>query len=216
MAATTTSAQSGDVPSPGLRRRVDDAWLVERLVLLLRRNEALEDFASLVAHELKGSLLAAASGDPDGVGRALDLIDELLDAARSEGADGWAETRRGLADAIGDLPLRPSAVEADVRPAFPLPQPLLRVVLRNLIANAVAAGASTVRVTSRPGGTSWRLTVEDDGAGFGARSLGRPGGNGIGLALCRRIVERRGGSIELGDSSLGGARASLTLPGPGG
>lgn len=215
MAATITTTRPRHEPALGLRRRVDDAWLAERVALLVRRNEALDDFASLVAHELKALLLAAASGGPDGVGRALDLIDDLLDAARSEGADGWAETRRGLDDAIGDLPVRPSAVESDVPPAFPLPQPLLRVVLRNLIANAVAAGASTVRVISRPGGTSWRLTVEDDGAGFGAGSLVRPGGNGIGLTLCRRIVERRGGSLELGQSSLGGARASLALPGTG-
>jgi signal transduction histidine kinase len=199
----------------GLRRQVDDAWLAERVALLARRNEALDDFASLVAHELKSPLLAAAAVDPDGVGRALDLIDDLLDAARSEGAEGWAETRRGLDDALRDLPEPPPTIESDVPPAFPLPQPLLRIVLRNLIANAIAAGASMVKVTSRPEGPSWRLTVEDDGAGFGARSLGRPGGNGIGLALCRRIVERRDGSLELGDSSLGGARASLSLPVPG-
>jgi signal transduction histidine kinase len=212
---TVMTPRPGHQPVLGMRRRVDDAWLAERVALLLRRNEALDDFASLVAHELKAPLLAAASADPDGVGRALDLIDDLLDAARSEGADGWAETRRGLDDALRDLPELPSAVECDVPSAFPLPQPLLRVVLRNLIANAVAAGASTVRVNSGPGGPSWRLTVEDNGAGVGARSLGRPGGNGIGLALCRRIVERRGGSLELGDSSLGGARASLALPGAG-
>jgi signal transduction histidine kinase len=214
MAATITTAQPGHGPALGLRRRVDDAQLVERLALLVRRNEALDDFASLVAHELKGSLLAAALGDPDGVGRALDLIDELLDAARSEGTDGWAETRRGLDDALRDLPEPPWGIEPDVQSAFPLPQPLLRVVLRNLISNAAAAGASTVMVSSGPEGPSWRLTVEDDGAGFGARSPGRSDGNGIGLALCRRIVERRGGTLELGESSLGGARATITLPGP--
>ena len=212
---TVTMARPRRQSVPGLRRRVDDAWLAERVMWLARRNEALDDFASLVAHELKGTLLAAASADPDGVGHALGLVDDLLDAARSEGADGWAETRRGLDDALRDLPERPSAIETDVPPTFPLPQPLLRVVLRNLIANAVTAGASTVRVTSGPDEPSWRLTVEDDGAGFGARSPGHPGGNGVGLALCRRIAERRGGSLELGDSSLGGARASLTLPGPG-
>jgi signal transduction histidine kinase len=207
------TARPRHVPAIGLRRRVDDAWLAERLALLVRRNEALDDFASLVAHELKGSLLAAASGDPGGVRRALDLIDELLDAARSEGADGWADARRGLDDALRDLAERPAAVDSELAPTFPLPQPLLRVVLRNLIANAIAAGARTVRVTSRPTGSSWSLTVEDDGTGFGAGSLRGPGGNGVGLALCRRIVERRGGSLDLGESPLGGAGVTITLPG---
>jgi signal transduction histidine kinase len=207
------TAQPRHVGALGLRRRVDDAVLAERVALLVRRNEALDDFASLVAHELKGSLLPAASADPDGIGRAIDLIDDLLDAARSEGAEGWAKPHRGLDDALRDLRERPSSIQSELPPAFPLPQPVLRVVLRNLIANAVDAGARTVRVMSRAG-ASWWLTVEDDGAGFGGGSLGRPGGHGIGLALCRRIVERRGGTLELGESSMGGARATITLPGP--
>jgi signal transduction histidine kinase len=177
------TAQPRHVGALGLRRRVDEAVLAERVALLVRRNEALDDFASLVAHELKGSLLPAASADPDGIGRAIDLIDDLLDAARSEGAEGWAKPHRGLDDALRDLRERPSSIQSE------LP------------------------VMSRAG-ASWWLTVEDDGAGFGGGSLGRPGGHGIGLALCRRIVERRGGTLELGESSMGGARATITLPGP--
>jgi signal transduction histidine kinase len=215
---TTTVATARGVhgTAPAQRRRVDEAWLADRLALFARRNEALDDFASLIAHELRGTLLAAASRDPEGVGRALELIDELLDAARSEGAEeGWAETREGLAEALRDLRGSPPAIESHLEAAFPLPLPLLRIVLRNLIANAVAASASTVRLTSRPSRKSWRLTVEDDGAGFGAPERARGGGNGIGLALCRRIIERRGGSLELGESSLGGARVSVSLPGSG-
>lgn len=126
----------------------------------MRRNEALDDFASIVAHELKGSLLAAASGDPDGVGRALDLVDDLLDPARSEGADGWAESRRGLDDALRDLPEPPSAIESDVPPAFPLPQPLL------------ASSPEADRERGRGGRehgqgdvTTWRAILEADGRG---------------------------------------------------
>lgn len=198
----------------GAGRRVDQDRLAEWIGVLVRRNQALDDFASLVAHELKDILFAAAtSSDRGAIVRALDLVDELLEAARTDGAAGWAEARRSLNDALQDLAVRPASVESQLPSAFPLPQTLLRVVLRNVIANSVAAGARTVRVTSRSSGPAWTLTVDDDGAGLGAAPAGHSAGNGIGLALCRRIAERRGGSLELGDSPLGGARVTLTVPG---
>jgi signal transduction histidine kinase len=198
--------------SPLARRRLADEELARRLVSLIRRNEALDDFASLVAHELKGSLLTASS-DGDAVARALALVDELLAVARTEGEPAWADARRSLDEAVGEMPERPATLEVSLPPAFPLPNVLLSVVLRNLIANAVTAGARTVRVTSGTRDDAWTLVVEDDGVGFGAPVEHRSGGNGIGLQLCRRIAERRGGGLELGASELGGARIAVRIPG---
>src|SRR6478672_11450196 len=61
--------------------RHDYQRLVEQLA---RRNEALEDFAALVAHELKTPLHAALLADDPSrlVDEALDLVDELLEAAQ--------------------------------------------------------------------------------------------------------------------------------------
>jgi signal transduction histidine kinase len=184
--------------------------LAERVAALLRRNEALDDFATLVAHELKASL--TASSNSSSLGPAVDLVDELLSVARSDDAQGWADVRRSLDEALSDIPERPAALQSSLPAGFPLPHALLRVTLRNLIANAVAAHARTVRIESGPTEDGWTLTVDDDGIGLGGSVERRAPGNGVGLGLCRRIAERRGGSLELEASELGGARATIAIP----
>ena len=72
-----------------------------------------------------------------------------------------------------------------------------------------------------------RMVVEDDGPGvppdqrdlvferFGRMEEARSrdhGGAGLGLPLASRIVARHGGTLELDDSELGGARFVVTLP----
>jgi signal transduction histidine kinase len=185
--------------------------LAERVAALLRRNEALDDFATLVAHELKASLLTASS-NPSSLGPAVELVDELLSVARSDDAQGWADVRCSLDEALSDIPERPAALQSSLPAGFPLPHALLRVTLRNLIANAVAAHARTVRIESGPTEDGWTLTVDDDGIGLGGSVERRAPGNGVGLGLCRRIAERRGGSLELEASELGGARATIAIP----
>jgi signal transduction histidine kinase len=195
-----------------VRTRVDEDALAERIVALARLNEALDDFAALVAHELSNALLAAS--DRADVRRAMDLVDELLEVARGEGEERWAAVGAALDQALGDVGERPASVIASLPDAFPLARTLLRVVLRNLIANATAAGARTVRVTAERSGDRWTLAVDDDGLGLRIGTMTpRPGANGIGLALCRRIAERHGGSLGLGDSTLGGASVTLTVRG---
>jgi signal transduction histidine kinase len=79
---------------------------------------------------------------------------------------------------------------------------LLRTVLRNLVVNAVEAGASRVEVFARPEGA---ICVRDDGPGvspalaakiFGAYS-GKFGGAGLALPLCRQILRQHGGELWL-------------------
>ena len=116
----------------------------------------------------------------------------------------------------------------------------LRQLLQNLIGNALKfhrpGVAPVVKVRSRllegsspgaasGGGPRCEIIVEDNGTGFDEKYLGRLfvmfqrlhrpeqyEGTGIGLAVCRRIVERHGGSIVAHSQPGQGASFTVTLP----
>ena len=74
-----------------------------------------------------------------------------------------------------------------------------------------------------------RLTVTDDGPGvdpvdlpfvfdrfYRAQAARGTAGAGLGLAICRALVEAQGGSITAGEVPGGGARFTVLLPSAGG
>jgi signal transduction histidine kinase len=198
-----------------LRAAPDD--IVERLTdatsVLARRNAALEDFAALVAHELKTPLQAAlVTDDPtDEIHHALELVDSLLQAARREGAGpALASPAAVLDEVVSDLDPQGLHVVAELPGSFPLPEDALRVILRNLVRNAVAAGAHEVRVSADECSGRWMLAVDDDGVGLDDAEGYSPG-SGVGLSLSRRLADRFGGVLELVPRAEGGTRARLEL-----
>ncbi len=192
-----------------LRENVEER-LARTAIQLARRNEALEDFAALVAHELKTPLHAALLADDPSkfVEDALLLVDALLDAAQNEPDETtFSSAAESLDQAVEDLRAE-IEVTADLATTLPLPQEQLRVILRNLLSNAVSAGAHHVHVAATRGPHAWRLLVDDDGAGL-AEEDRYASGSGLGLALSRRIAARFGGGLELAPLRSGGTRATL-------
>ncbi|WP_431877786.1 sensor histidine kinase [Amycolatopsis sacchari] len=117
---------------------------------------------------------------------------------------------------VGELP----TVRAEV--------PLLTAVFQNLLGNALKFhGDNTphVTVTAERDGDFWRFCVQDNGIGIDPEYAERifvifqrlhakadyPG-TGIGLAMCRKIVEHHGGTIWLDTTVQTGARFCFTLP----
>jgi signal transduction histidine kinase len=201
------------MPSIALR---EEGLLVDELAGLARAYAESQAFVSLLAHELRTRLKVTewalcCSGEA-GLGtarentrNAQELVETLLELARGqagEPADAGAALCRVLHDLRADLERLEIEIVAGALPRLPLPQALLETVLRNLLSNAIEAGASRVEVYARPDGT---ICVRDDGPGvppeqatriFGACS-GKLGGAGLGLTLCREILRRRGGDIWL-------------------
>jgi signal transduction histidine kinase len=197
--------------TPILRRLAADEQLTRTAMQLARRNEALEDFAALVAHELKTPLHAAlVAEDPFGpVEDALALVETVLQAAHDEpGGHALASVAEVLEQAVEDLRAE-VAIDTELATTLPLPPEPLRVILRNLLSNAVAAGAHSVHVTAeRSSSSSYRLLVDDDGRGL--LDVDRyASGSGLGLSLIRRIASRFGGRLELAPHPSGGTRATL-------
>jgi signal transduction histidine kinase/DNA-binding response OmpR family regulator len=99
----------------------------------------------------------------------------------------------------------------------------LLILLDNAIKYAPRNGLVRLSVSMLPHASHAAIHIEDNGPGippgqrpdvfepFVRGKTDQPG-LGLGLALCRRIVEQHGGTITVGDSQLGGACFTLELP----
>jgi two-component system sensor histidine kinase KdpD len=164
------------------------------------------------------------------------LVHNLLDMSRIEaGALDPRLVESTVAEVVGPVVRRARAasrqrVDVDVPEELPpvLVDPVrLDQVLTNLLDNARGyAAASPVQVVARRAGDSVELRVVDHGPGIpgperervfdqfyrlkgGGR---RPEGTGMGLAICRGIVEAHGGTLRVETTPGGGATFVLTLP----
>jgi light-regulated signal transduction histidine kinase (bacteriophytochrome) len=180
----------------------------------------------------------------DGAKRMQVLINDLLTFSRvGRLGTAQAEVDLGVALDAGLANLATAIEEADaeiVRPAQPLPQvvgdpTLLTMLWQNLIGNAVKFRHKDRRprvvigCERRTGDTAdeWLLSVSDNGIGVGEefaekvfvifqRLHGREvySGTGVGLALCKKIIEQHGGAIWVDTSYTDGTRLQFTLPIP--
>lgn len=124
-----------------------------------------------------------------------------------------------------------------VEPALPTDLPavnadavLIEQVLINLIRNAADELLARPTPGQRPhirisavlvGQRFMRVDVDDNGPGLQGRGIEqlttafystKPEGMGMGLAICRSVIEAHHGGMEAGLSDLGGARLSFTVP----
>jgi PAS domain S-box-containing protein len=129
----------------------------------------------------------------------------------------FARLEHGAIDLQAQLDPEPFVVAAD-----PVQ---LRQVLGNLLANAIQAMGNEghIRIKAIRSGNADTIVVEDDGSGIPAEVreqifeplvTSKPKGTGLGLTICRQILERHGGSIELLSTDKPGAAFQICLPSP--
>ena len=174
----------------------------------------------------------------DGAKRMDQMLVALLDYSRI-GRKGAAmavmDSREALDEAL--LFLRPAIAEAGAQiqidgtwPHLVTSRDELTRLFQNLIGNAVKYRAEgqvpKIAVTAEPVGNDWRVTVRDNGIGIAPGQIGRLfqvfqrlqartkyEGVGVGLALCRKIVEHHGGRIWAESAGDGrGCVFTFTLP----
>ncbi|WP_437568901.1 sensor histidine kinase [Sorangium sp. So ce542] len=166
---------------------------------------------------------------------------DLAEFLREQGERFAAVEEAGREHASDEALLGRVDLEFDV-PAAPMPAALDREMLRRALGNIVrnaaqalrdaqraAPGAAArpgalwgrVRVSARSEGQSHLIAIDDDGPGidpavrdsvFDPYVTTRYDGTGLGLSIVKKIVVDHGGTIDVLDSPLGGARFVIRLP----
>lgn len=114
------------------------------------------------------------------------------------------------------------ASEMPTRPGVFDPAQIEQVLI-NLVKNAREAGASSesVSLTVEPHARGWRIQVLDRGLGMSEEVLRnallpfystKPAGAGLGLTVCREVIEAHGGRISLANRAGGGLAVTLWIP----
>jgi light-regulated signal transduction histidine kinase (bacteriophytochrome) len=154
----------------------------------------------------------------EGTRRMQNLINDLLSLSRvgSRGRDlAPTDCNEALKESLANLQaaLQESGAEVthDPLPTVLADKPQLTQLFQNLVGNALkfhAGEAPKIHISCQPNGKECTIAVSDNGIGIDPRHADRIfqvfqrlhdrekyAGTGIGLAICKKIVERHGGRI---------------------
>jgi len=224
---TLVDLMSRWVSSELQRRRVNDE--------LQQKNEQLEQFASIVSHDLRNPLNVAQGraelaseecssehldqvkqahdrmetliGDLLRLSRAGDEIDELEPIDPSVFVETWWK----------NVNTRAATLHVDVERRIRADPGRLQQLFENLFRNSVEHGGDDVTVTL--GELADGFYVEDDGCGISPENRDdvweagystADGGTGIGLRIVEQVVDAHGWEIDVTEGSKGGARFEIT------
>ncbi len=223
----------------GVTRNVTDR--VERERQLRQQNERLDEFASVISHDLRNPL-GVAQGRATILAEQIEsehldvllgnltrmesIVEDTLTLARQGNTISDTESIN-LTDIVGkcwaNIDTDEAAIEIVDETTFQADPDRLQHVFENLFRNAAEHGGAdvTVRVGSHDHGG---IYVEDDGPGIPVEKRDEVlepgyssacGGTGFGLTIVKRIVEAHGWALSITDGTDGGARFEIKMAAQG-
>lgn len=202
---------------------------------LARQNERLDQFASVVSHDLRNPLSVAAgrldlaaeeceSSHLDHVARAHDRMEELIEdllqlARQGQPVDEFEDIQLAhlVESCWSNVATKEATLLSETSNTIQGDRSRLQQLLENLIRNAVEHSGEEVSV--RVGDLETGFYLEDDGPGipesereaiFGPGYSSREDGTGFGLAIVSEIIDAHGWEIEITESENGGGRFEIT------
>ena len=196
--------------------------------------------AATVCERMDNELDADSRRDLDalrrGAARSRLLVETLLHHARAHDrpvqrvpVDVDALVRDCEAVLAPELRARGAVIDAGALPVVSAEEPLLGAVFMNLLGNGLKYGpraGGTIGVRASREDSTWCFSVRSEGTAIPAeereriferfqrgRGERRVRGAGLGLAICREIVELHGGRIGVAPGRHGGNTFTFTLPG---
>lgn len=173
----------------------------------------------------------------DGAKRLEAMLDGLLEYSRVttrgrelRATDAGKALRQAMASLERLIRETGASITCDPMPTVRADPDQLVTLFRNLLENSLTFRSSEpprIHVSARRVGDEWVFTVADNGLGIAPEFHDRifivfqtahgrgHGGVGVGLAICKRIVERHGGRIWVDSEASKGARFSFALPATG-
>lgn len=198
----------------------------------------INSFSQLLAHRYKNKLDAEADQIihriDESVTRMQNLIDDLLSYSRVGKTDikpGPIDLNLVMADVLSDLEHAISesgaTIEVEKLPVVICNPREIHQVLQNLLSNGIkfrGEAPPKIHVSCRQEGLYWVICVRDNGIGIPQkyqeqvfrvfqRLHGRDKypGTGIGLAICKKIIEKNGGTIWVESEAGQGSTFCFTL-----
>jgi PAS domain S-box-containing protein len=207
----------------------------EREQELEATNEKLEQFASVISHDLRNPInvakghtqIARETGDEESfekVEQSLERMESIIDDVLTLAKQGEAidetepvELEQLLSDGWGHIETKEAILEIDSSGQIAADRDRLLQLLENCLRNAIEHGGSTVTV--RAGSLPDGFYIEDDGPGipedmgeeiFESGTTTNTDGTGLGLSIVAEIADAHGWSVTATEGADGGARFEFT------
>jgi nitrogen fixation/metabolism regulation signal transduction histidine kinase len=208
-------------------------WKKVIRVIAHELNNSLAPISSLAN---SGLMLSRASEEGPGAARLERVFTTIADRAAHLATfiDGYARFAKLPKPRLASIEWKQFIGRLEGATPFRLTSPLpagtavfdatqLEQVMINLLKNAAESGSApeAIELSVRAANEGWVLEVADRGTGLSDDTLRdalvpfystKPSGTGLGLTLCREIVDAHGGRLSIANRQDGGAMVALWLP----